>query len=314
MSKKTHWKSGRLTPLALIGAAALMLTGCSSPAPGESEDPVVQNESSLFSQELHDSLPADVQESGKLRVASVLADQLFSFKDGSDVSGIIPALASEVGSVLGLEIEFVDTPFPGMIPAIQANRVDVIWSTMNDTVEREETLDFVDWVRTSSSFMVQPGNPHKIVGSESLCGLKAGTLRGAVPLVELLNAQSEECLAGGDKAIDIMLYDDFPSGLTQIRSGQIDAYFGPTEKFKFIIATSDEDRGFEVVDKSYLGGVFGIGVSKDKHELSEAVLAALKVLAEEGIYQDVLTDWQNGDHALTVDELQINGIGAGAFK
>lgn len=311
MSMKTKWRPAGVAVVAFLGAATLALSGCSST--GDAPEKTTEA-SALFHQELHDALPASVVDAGSLKVASSLNDELFGYKKGAELTGIIPELGVKLGEVLGVDVDFVDTPFPGMIPALQANRVDLIWATMNDTVEREQTIDFVNWLRTGSSFMVPPGNPDDVAGIEDICGLKAATLRGAVPLVELMEAQSEKCVEAGKPAVDINLYDDFPSGMTQLRSGQIQTFFGPSEKLNFIVNTSDGASGFEVVDATYLGGVYGIGVTKENAALSKTILGALKVLADSGDYDEILEKWQNSDNALTPDEFQINGTGAGAFE
>lgn len=316
MSKKTLPHRIALSTVALLGTASLLLAGCSSSTPTDASTPEESAEgtSGLFNQELHDSLPDSIQSSGTIKIAVALTDELFSNQKDGETSGVVVDLARKAGEVLGVDVEFVDTPFPGMIPALQAQRVDVIWSTMNDTVEREEVLDFVDWIRTSATLLIAKGNPEDIASIEDLCGLRAGTIRGAAPMVAMLEEQNAKCTADGDPAIDLKLYDDFVTGQTQMRSGQIDAFFGPTSKFNYIINLDGGESGLEVIDETYLGGVYGIGVSKDQSELSDALLEALKILSEDGTYMSILEERAIEAEGFTTDEFQINGIGAGAFE
>lgn len=316
MSKKTSLNRFKLSAVALIGTASLLLAGCSAaPSGGKAAaTDSVTNTSTLFDQKLHDSLPESIRSSGTLKVAVALTDELFSSTQDGKIVGVVADVARQAGEVLGVDVEFIDTPFPGMIPALQSKRVDVIWSTMNDTVEREQTLDFVDWIRTSATFLVASGNPKGIKSIEDICGVRAATIRGAAPMVAMMEEQNAKCVAEGKPAVDMKLYDDFVTGQTQMRSGQIDMFFGPTSKFKYIISLDGGKSGLEIIDATYLGGVYGIGVSKKQPELSAALVEALKILSDDGTYTKILQARGIDGEGFATDEFQINGIGASAFE
>lgn len=299
----------RTAPLALSALAlAGILAGCSAGAAAEP----APTASAAFDQELHDALPQSVRDSGVLRLGSPTTNAPYITKPAGEAEGLIPELADAVGEVLGVKIEIVETPFPGLVPALGAGRIDAIWSVMNDTVEREQTLDLIDWIRTDSAFLIPAGNPGDVTGIADLCGRSAGTLRGSAQAA-LLDEQSATCVTDGEKPIEVLLYDDMGAGQTQLRSGKLDAYFGGTVPLKYLAAQVDGGKAFEVAEETYLGGVFGIAVEKGD-ELAAPLLAALKATEESGAYGEILDRYQAGNDALGADEFQLNGIGAGAFE
>lgn len=296
----------------ILGAAALALalTGCSAPQP-ESETGSAQA-ALPANAELHAALPASVQESGVLRLGSPTTNAPYITKPTTDVEGLIPELAAAVGEVLGVEVEFVDTPFPGLVPALGAQRIDAIWTVMNDTAEREETMQMVDWIKSDSGFLVTAGNPDQLNRIEDFCGHAAGTLRGSAQ-AELLEATSADCAAAGKSPIEIKLYEDMGAGQTQLRSGNLAGYFGGTVPLRYLASQVDGGTAFEVMDQTYLGGVFAIAVPLEDTEFANALVAALAEVEAAGAYGEILDAYEAGADALSSEEFQVNGVGAGAF-
>ena len=90
--------------------------------------------------------------------------------DGTTLQGAVVDLAAAMGQRMGRPIVFKSIPFPGLLPAMQAKQVDVVFTLMNDTPERQKLVDFVDFFNLGTKLLVKKGNPEQIVGLESLCG------------------------------------------------------------------------------------------------------------------------------------------------
>jgi ABC-type amino acid transport substrate-binding protein len=108
---------------------------------------------------------------GKLHVGVEMAFPPMEFYDelkkpaGADVE-----LANALGKALGVEVEFVNMDFDGLIPAVQSGQVDVAISAMTITRERSAQVDFVPYLEMGSGILVILGNPHHIRRPEDLCG------------------------------------------------------------------------------------------------------------------------------------------------
>ena len=57
-------------------------------------------------------------------------------------TGFDIALAREIGARLGLQVEFRDMAFEGLLPAVQAGQVDAGIAALSVTPERQQTIDF----------------------------------------------------------------------------------------------------------------------------------------------------------------------------
>lgn len=67
-----------------------------------------------------------------------------------------------------------------MIPGMEAGRFDVIGS-INDFKERQEAIDFIDYLKTCTAILVFADHPEEELTPEDLCGLTVGYGAGNVP-------------------------------------------------------------------------------------------------------------------------------------
>lgn len=71
------------------------------------------------------------------------------YADGYDIQ-----IAKKVADGLGKKLVIVKTEWEGLIPALQANKIDAIIAGMSPTAERKETIDFTDPYYTSELVIV----------------------------------------------------------------------------------------------------------------------------------------------------------------
>lgn len=108
---------------------------------------------------------------GKLHVGIEMKFPPMEFYDelkkpaGADVE-----LALALGKALGVEVEFVNMAFDGLISAVQSGQVDVVISAMTVTEERAAQIEFVPYLEMGSGILVIMGNPDRIRRPEQLCG------------------------------------------------------------------------------------------------------------------------------------------------
>jgi polar amino acid transport system substrate-binding protein len=65
-----------------------------------------------------------------------------AFKQDGELTGIEAQFAEQLGTDLSVKITFVETPFPELIPALLAHRIDVIMSGMSITKDRKKLVSF----------------------------------------------------------------------------------------------------------------------------------------------------------------------------
>lgn len=225
--------------------------------------------------------------------------------DGTTLQGVIVDLAAAMNKHLPRPIAFTPMTFDGLIPALQAGRIDAAFTLMNDTLEREKVLDFVDFFRLSTMLLVQKGNPQKIAGLESLCGKTVSTVRGSTQIL-LVDGQNERCKADRKPAVENLEYTQPAEARLQLQNGRVAAFLGNSPVMVYLAKTAGGGTIFDVVSgKEYQPVPLGIGVAKSNTALRDDLQKALRAIIADGTYKKILENYGVANGA--VGEPTING-------
>ncbi|WP_430646924.1 ABC transporter substrate-binding protein [Agromyces sp. GXS1127] len=301
-----------------LAGALTLLAGCSSAGTASEADPAadgveVAGVEITVDQAAADLLPADIAEAGSVKVATDAPYAPFEMfiEEGSDeLTGVDVDLGHAIGAKLGIDFEFEQQAFDGIIPALQAGNFDVTITAMTSSVERMEVLTFVDYSASGTGILTTAGNPEGIEGYLDLCGENVA-VQGATSQVDLVNdVWQGECEAEG---LDPIKLSEFPSDADAqlaITSGKAVASLLTKPSAGYVAKTTNDGGTFEVVEdpeapNGYDATLNGIGVLKENQELAEAIQAALQSLIDDGTYEAILD--QYGVTGIGIDEATING-------
>ncbi|MGA3035998.1 MAG: ABC transporter substrate-binding protein [Vulcanimicrobiaceae bacterium] len=225
--------------------------------------------------------------------------------DGTTLQGVIVDLAAAMSKHLAHPIAFTPMTFDGLIPALQAGRIDTAFTLMNDTLEREKVLDFVDFFRLSTMLLIQKGNPQKISGLESLCGKTVSTVRGSTQIL-LIDEQNARCAADHKPAVENLEYTQPADARLQVQNGRVAVFLGNAPVMIYLAKTAGGGTIFDVVmGKEYQPVPLGIGVMKSNVALRDELQKALRAIIADGTYKKILESYGVANGA--VSEPAING-------
>jgi polar amino acid transport system substrate-binding protein len=297
----TRLSRPRAAALASSLTAALLLTGCGAVVDDEPSADAGSGSSS--DAPLFDQLPADVQEAGKLTVASsgTYPPMNFFDTDGKTIVGFQPELADAIGEQLGVEVEFVVANFDAVLAGIESGRYDTAMMTMSDTEERREKVHFVDYGSAGSSIVVAGDNPEGITGMDDLCGLTVSTVTGYLQ-VDQLEAQSEVCTGAGNDAIDIQQFPQQVNADQAVATGRAQAQLGDTITSAYSVENSDGK--LELIDTVIEPAPFGMPFTKDRTELVEAMQQAVQAIIDNGDYAEAAANY--GLESVMPEQATIN--------
>lgn len=290
-------KKSLSVPVLLGSLLALTTTGCSAAA----EKPATDTQIDATIAEL---VPAEIAEAGILRVATTGTNPPFGSigEDGKSFVGLDPDLAREMGALMGLEVEFVQASFDGLIPGLASGASDVAMNSIGDTKEREKVVDFVTYYHNGTDALVADGNPMNLEAS-ALCGAKVGVLRGSLQQNSMLPEQADKCTERGEKPPVEAAFPETPDALMALQSGQVDAVLADIPDL--VVADKANPDAFEIAGTSFKNPNPG-GVALPKgSELVEAVHASIIRLMEDGTYDELLK--KNGLDGVKIEESVING-------
>ncbi|MFD8591090.1 ABC transporter substrate-binding protein [Streptomyces sp. NPDC059637] len=317
MTARTTRRSAAVSRSLGIGAVAvagaLLLTACGDQTENAGGD---GGKTKASDAPLFDKLPKKIQDAGVIKVGSDIAYPPVEFKDGGKTVGIDPDIAAAMGKQLGVEFQFNNGVFDGLITSLRSKRNDLVMSAMSDTKDRQEGVDsetgkkvgegvdFVDYFTAGVSIYTEKGNPKKIEDWDDLCGKKMVVQRGTVSH-DLAKAQSKECEKDDKGKITVEAFDNDVEAQTRLRGGGAVAGSSDFPVAAYAVKTSGGGKDFELVGEQVEAGPYGIAVSKDNTELRDAIKAALEAIIENGEYDKILKKWGVEDGAVT--EVKING-------
>lgn len=290
-------------------AALLGLTACSSgDAAAPADEPAAQVTSGVDDAAAA-ALPDSIREAGVIRAAAGIPYPPFILLDGEKQSGLDPDLAQALGEKLGVEFKISHQAFETVIPSLQAKKFDIIMSGMNDTVEREGTLNFIEEIYAGFTIVVKAGNPEGITSLEDLCGHPVAVQKASAQL-GLLEELAETCTSTGKGELTIQQLPTAQDPQTALKAGRVVAYPVDAPVAAYTVATAGDGKDFEMIeDPEFPAGInpvyTGIGTLKENTELTEALKLALQALIEEGVYQDILEKHNLGSFA--TEEAIVNG-------
>lgn len=258
-------------------------------------------------EKLREMLPDEVREEGTVTVATNAPFppyEMFTSESDQTIIGLEADLGHAIGNLLGVEFDFVQQPFDGLIPALQAGKHDVIMSTLFDTAEREKVVDMVNYSASGSGILVPTGNPEGIATSADLCGKTVAVQTGSVQ-VGIVEAFSKECGSGEVTVKSLPQYSD---ELLALSTGQADAVVGDIPAISYSLAEKANAGKFELISdpaqpNGYKSAPVGIAIAKDSG-LTDPVEAALTALMEDGTYTALLEKWEVPQ--IAVDEVTVN--------
>lgn len=210
------------------------------------------------------------------------------------LTGLDIELGTAIADKLGLKIEWSDTAFAQLMPALNTGRTDFLISGFGDRVSRRETMDFVDYLKTGAQFMVMDASSYK--GMTDLCGRKVGTTRSTLFPDEIKLWSDENCVAAGKPAIEYVPADNSIDARNQLKQNRIDAVVQGSETIPY--AMQKEPGIFKMLGEPFTIGYQGIAFRKADTQLREAVSEALAAVIADGTYGKILAKYELSANAV----------------
>ncbi len=221
-----------------------------------------------------------------LRVGMDCTYAPFNYKTAEgELAGYDVDVANGVAGIIGVDLEFVCQEWDGMIPALLANKFDLVIASMSITEKRMEKMDFSGPYRFSTGQLVGARKTEMNLFDDAgvpipgnFAGLKVG-LERATTYSSWFEAELPDA--------DVVLYDSSESLYLDLQNGRVDLIMTNPMKAHLKFLAKDEGSKFEfkgptVDEEKYFGIGVGIGLRKDQAELKERLNGALKQLINSG--------------------------------
>ncbi len=199
--------------------------------------------------------------------------------DGS-LSGFDIDIANTICARLEAECVFVQQEWEGMIPALAANRFDMIVASMTITEERRARVDFSDPYYDVPSRFIAPEGAFADHEPETLAGQTVIVLRNSPRAAFLEENFPDSRILAVDRETSVYL---------ELQAGRGDIAFGSSVVSGEALLNTPQGEGFEQVGdpvrltEAGQGGV-GIAFRQGEDELRERVNVALAEIMADGTF------------------------------
>lgn len=221
-----------------------------------------------------------------LRVGMECTYAPFNFKnadgklDGYDVD-----VAKGVAGLVGADLEFVCQKWDGMIPALLANKFDLIVASMSITEKRMKKIDFSEPYRISVGRLVGSNKMNTKLFDDTgkpiaanFKGLRIGTGR-ATTYSSWFEAKMPSA--------EVVLYDSSEAMYLDLENGRVDMIMTNPMKAHLKFLSKPNGKGFKFVspqidERKFFGTGVGIGMRKGNDALKARLDKAIKTLSTDG--------------------------------
>lgn len=273
--------AGVLRPVALAWVLSLLLAACSSTTSATSSTSTTSAASAVAVKP-----PTAIASTGILRIGSGLAyPPMEYFNAQHQPAGVDVALGNAIAKEMGLHSQWVQISFAGLIPALQASRVDIVMADMFITPARAKVVSFVPYFSDGSSIVTAYHNPLHI---SSLAGLSGKTVAVQLGTTLQATAQAENATLAheGKPPMTILTFPQATDAMDQLGTGRVQAVLITTSVARWYAARKTDT--FSVVGKTLASQPVGIAVSKANPALRTAVAKAVALLKKNGTYARIV--------------------------
>lgn len=203
-------------------------------------------------------------------------------------TGFDADLARAVFGCIGVPVEFKAGKWSGLLPALIAGQTEVMWSNLFYTPPRAEQVDFVTYRINATSGVVRKGNPKKVGGMDTICGLRATAGLGTVEETAFRDT-SAECVKNGKAALEIFTYQESTAGLRMLANDRADVMLLDTGGAGYMKSKmpNDIDLAFTITTQFKVA----VGINKSLTELRGAIFDAMQILQADGTQKALMAKY-----------------------
>ncbi|WP_435656657.1 ABC transporter substrate-binding protein [Brucella pituitosa] len=226
---------------------------------------------------------------------------IVSLDDKGKYVGVDADIIEAIAKELGVKVTWVNIKFDGIIPGVIARRFDVGMTGVTDTVEREQSVGFVNYANVGTGIIVQGGNPKGIKTLDDVCGLIVASQTGDLATT-FAKRQSKKCVDENRKQITINEFPEDAQSLLQLQSGRADLVMHdyPISAYK-----AEKSGGkLALAGSQFSPEPYGMVIGKNNEDLRNALMRGLDAIIANGEYKAILD--KHGLAEIGIDKATYN--------
>jgi polar amino acid transport system substrate-binding protein len=208
--------------------------------------------------------------------------------DFEKIIGIDADLARAVFDCAGVDYEFFVGGWSGLLPALMAGQIDVMWVNLYYKPERAKKVDFIIYMQAGTGGMAKPEKSSKINDITDLCGFTVGAPLGSVEL-EASKEQEKACSEANEDPLTIITFPMISDGVRLLNSGRSDIMLTDLAFVNQMVSKNPSE--YSLAFKLLTGFNIGAGVANGNDELRAAIYENLKIIQDSGSQEEIFAKY-----------------------
>lgn len=204
--------------------------------------------------------------------------QPFEYLDNGVITGFDIELIQEVGKLIGKEVVIKNMAFDGLLPALQAKKIDMIVSGMTETDERKKSVNFSTPYFTSKQAILVNNDTDIIKSFDDLKGHNIGVVLG----------YTGDIIVTGIEGVKIQRYNATSESIMALKAKKVDAVVLDSEPAKNYVKYNES---LKLIDTDLAEEDYAMAISKENTELLKSVNDALATLRANGTYDKLIAKY-----------------------
>ena len=143
----------------------------------------------------------------------------WAYAEKGEYKGITVEAVREIAKAAGFEVEFKDLPWPSLIPALKAKKIDILVTGLSVTCERDKVIDYtIPFFALKDVVLVKQDSDINIataLSSGARIGVQGGSSQFNWVENNLLNKENVQ--------VKVSTYEDFIMAVEDMSTGRLDS-------------------------------------------------------------------------------------------
>lgn len=208
-----------------------------------------------------EDLLARVKAKGELNVGTEYQFAPFDFVLNGEHAGLNVDLFAEIGKDMGLKINWIDLPWPSVLPGLDAQKFDMVGGPATATKARLERYRFSVPVGDATVAILKKAGNAEITKPADIAGKKVGSAKATAQL-----AQLQEFAKTLPKPVEIQEYVDFSQSYADLAAGRTEAVANSMANIAYV--AQQRPNVFAVVEPPFGAKVYFGYIGRKDEDLS----------------------------------------------
>ena len=236
---------------------------------------------------------ADAKKRGTLMIGTEAAYVPYEFFKDGQIVGYDPDMMAIIGPRLGVKVQFIDTAWSGIIPALYAGKFDCIVSAMTITAPRAEKVLFSMPYADASNVILLRADESNIKTADDLSGKIIGVQLGSAAAGIIKTFEAKLKTAGKPGYASVKEYEHYPEAYQDLLNKRVDAVVN--SRSTMMVVMRDAPGKFQMIGGvSDITAYFGMAFRKEDGELRDFVNTQLAAMKTDGTLTKLQETWFGG--------------------